>query len=89
MHRILYVLLLLASLLALGCSQGAVAPDTAPLDLSRPSVSERSNNWIWGSYRVIISADRSQAELLSARNSASHLNVTKLVEGPPVQAALL
>jgi len=88
MHRILYVLLLLASLLALGCSQGAVTPDTAPLDLSRPSVSERSNNWIWGSYKIAISADRSQAELLPARNSASHLNVTKLVEGPPCPSCL-
>ncbi len=74
--------ILLASLLVIGCSQTATAPGDNQVDAGRPVANETLNEWIWGRYNIVISADRTEAEVLPVRNSSSHLNVTNFVEGP-------
>ena len=78
----LFSILFGACFFLLGCSQSVVQPGNETDALPKVAA-YASNQWIWGQYTIIISADRTQAELMPLRESSFHINVTKFVEGPP------
>ncbi len=83
----LYSALLLACILSFGCSQSITEPGVEPISSSKGSAFS-TNQWIWGQYTVIISADRTQVDVVPLRESSWHINVTKFVEGPPCPRCL-
>jgi hypothetical protein len=72
-----------------GCSISNLTTPGANEDASQLKLTSYTpNQWIWGDFKIRISADRKSAEILPQRTASYYLNITSFVEGPPCPKCL-